>query len=62
MLHRLNIINNSEHEIVEKKGHLIFVMNNSGRSYLLSNKNATRIDYDMIDRLMKGVCIDTLKF
>jgi len=62
MLHRLNIIDNSEHEIVENKDHLVFVMNNSGREYLLANKNAQRIDYDMIDRLMKGVCIDTLKF
>lgn len=62
MLHRLNIIDNAEHEIVENKDHLVFVMNNSGREYLIANKNAQKIDYDMIDRLMKGVCIDTQKF
>ena len=62
MLHRLNVIDNNEHEIVENKDHLVFVMNNSGREYLLANKNCKRIDYDLIDRLMKGICIDTQKF
>lgn len=62
MLHRMNIIDNNEHEIVENKDHLVFVMNNSGREYLLSNKNCIKIDYDMVDRLMKGIRVDTLKF
>lgn len=62
MLHRMNVIDNNEHEIVENKDHLVFVINNSGREYLLSNKNCVKIDYDLVDRLMKGVCIDTLKF
>lgn len=62
MLHRLNIIDNKEHEIVENKDHLVFVLNNSGREYLLANKNASVIDYDTIDRVMKGICVDTLKF
>ena len=62
MLHRLNIIDNNEHEIVESKDHLVFVMNNSGREYLLANKNCAKIDYDIIDRLIKGICIDTQKF
>ena len=62
MFHRLNIIDNNEHEIVENKDHLVFVMNNSGREYLLGNKDCVKMDYDMIDRLMKGICIDTLKF
>lgn len=62
MLHRLNIIDNQEHEIVENKDHLVFVMNNAGREYLLANKNAQRIDYELIDRVMKGICVDTMKF
>ena len=62
MFHRMNIIDNDEHLIVEKKDHLKFVMINSGRKYLLSNKNCIKIDYDMVDRLMKGVRVDTLKF
>jgi hypothetical protein len=62
MLHRMNIVDNNEHEIVENKDHLVFVMNNSGREYLLTNKNVVKIDYDLVDRLLKGICIDTLKF
>lgn len=62
MLHRLNVIDTQEHEIVENKDHLVFVLNNSGREYLISNKDCKRIDYDIIDRLMKGICIDTNKF
>jgi hypothetical protein len=62
MLHRMNVIDNNEHEIVENKDQLVFVMNNSGREYLLSNKNCLRIDYDLLDRLMKGIRVDTLKF
>jgi len=61
-MHRFNIINNGEYEIIEEGGHLVFLMNNSGREYLISNKDCVKIDYDLIDRIMKGVCIDTLKF
>jgi hypothetical protein len=59
MLHRLNIIDNYEHEIVENKDHLVFVMNNSGREFLVANKNCAKLDYDLVDRIMKGICIDT---
>lgn len=62
MLHKLNIIDNNEHEIVENKDHLVFVINNNGREYLLANKNAKLIDYDLIDRIMKGIRVDTAKF
>ena len=62
MLHKLNIIDNEEHEIVENKDHLLFVMNNSGREFLIANKNAPVIDYDLLDRVLKGICIDTNKF
>ena len=37
-------------------------MNNSGREYLLSNKDCKVIDYDLVDRLIKGIRVDTLKF
>jgi hypothetical protein len=62
MLHRLNIIDNQEHEIVENKDHLVFVINNSGRPFLVANKSCVKIDYDIIDRVMKGICIQTEKF
>lgn len=31
MLHRMNIIDNQTHMIVDNKDHLVFVINNSGR-------------------------------
>ena len=62
MLHRLNIIDNKEHEIVENTDHLVFVMNNSGREYLIANKNSVILDYDLIDRVIKGIRVDTTKF
>lgn len=62
MLHRLNVIENEEHSIVESGDHLVFVFNNGGRTYIAANKNVKSIDYDVIDRIMKGICIDTGKF
>lgn len=59
MFHRLNISSNDEHEIVENKDHLLFVMNNSGREYLVANKNCVKIDYDLIERIIKGISVDT---
>ena len=59
MLHKLNIIDNEEHEIIDNKDHLVFVINNSGREYLLANKKVPVIDYDLLDRIMKGICVDT---
>jgi len=42
VLHKLNIIENREHEVVDSKDKsLIFVMRNSGREYYFSTKNAT---------------------
>jgi len=62
MLHRLNIIDNNSHTIIEKKNYLIFVINNCGREYYISSKDCDIIDYDIIDRMIKGVAIDTKKF
>ena len=39
MLHRMNIIDNEEHSIREGKDKLSFYFNNSGRGYLIVNKN-----------------------
>ncbi len=58
MLHRLNIGDTFHHEVVDEKDHMMFVLNNSGRNYKLRTKNAT-LDYDIIDRVMKGICVDT---
>ena len=58
----MNIIDNEEHSIVESGDHIVFVVNNGGRTYIAANKSSQTIDYDVLDRIMKGVCIDTGKF
>ena len=62
MFHKLNVKDNNDHEIVENGDSLVFVMNNSGREYLIRNHECLKIDYDLVDRLMKGIPIDTMKF
>lgn len=60
MLHKLNIMDNREHEITESKDKsLIFVMVNSGREFYISAKNAEKIDYDLIDRVIRAICVNT---
>lgn len=59
VLHKVSIIENREHEIVQTKTSLIFVMKNSGREYLISCKDAKMLDYDLIDRIVRAICVDT---
>lgn len=60
LLHKLNIIDNREHELTEAKDKsLLFVMSNSGREFIIAAKNSEKIDYDMIDRIIRAICVDT---
>lgn len=61
MLHRMNIKENDEHSVIDKKNFLLFVLSNSGREYLIRNKDCVKIDYDLIDKVLKGISIDTTK-
>ena len=61
-LHKMNIMNNQSHRIIDRKNELIFIMNNSGSDYLISNKDCKTIDYDLLDRVIKSIQIDTGKF
>ena len=64
VMHKMNIVNNRQFRVEQnKKGNeLTFVMINCGKSYFLSNKNAKFIDYDLVDRILHSVQIDTKKF
>ena len=55
----MNISDNHAHTVLDSKEGLEFILSNSGRDYLISNKGASLFDYDILDRLMKGVAIDT---
>jgi len=59
IMHKLNVYDNLDYEMVERKKDTIFVITNSGREYLISLNRSVHIDYDIIDRIMKGTSIDT---
>lgn len=62
MLHKMNIIDNQSHAIEDRKNHLLFIIDNSGREYVVSNRNCKQLDYDLLDRVMKGIQVETGKF
>mgnify|MGYP004238950171 FL=1 len=60
-MHKLNLIDNDEFDITTQKDKSMhFIIINSGRQYFLSNKDVVGVmDYDLIDRLVRGISIDT---
>jgi hypothetical protein len=62
MLHKLNIMDNDSYEIVESKDKsIVFVMKNSGRDFYIAAKNAKKVDFNLIDRLVRAISVDTRK-
>lgn len=60
VLHKVNIIENREHETIDAKDKsIVFVMRNAGREFYLSTKNAVKIDYNLIDRVIRAICVNT---
>lgn len=60
VLHKVNIIENREHEIIDSKDKsIVFVMKNAGREFYLSTKNAVKLDYNLIDRVIRAICVET---
>ena len=60
VLHKVNIIENREHEIIDSKDKsIVFVMKNAGREFYLSTKNAVKLDYNLIDRVTRAICVET---
>lgn len=60
VLHKLNIMDNDEYEIFDAKDKtLVFQMQNSGRDFYIAVKNAKDVDYNLIDRLVRAICVDT---
>lgn len=58
----MNIIDNREYAIRDQKDKsLLFVMKNSGRDFTFTNKDVVGMDYDIADRLVRGICIDTTR-
>ena len=62
VLHKVNIVDNHENEFQEAKdGSLIFVMINNGRRFHLATKEAELIDYDLTDRVVRAITVDTTR-
>ena len=60
--HKLNIVDSDHSNISEWTGDkksLLFTMYNSGRKFSLCNKDVEDMDYDLIDRLVRGIAVDT---
>lgn len=61
-LHKCNIINNDSYEIVDSgDGGLVFIMDNSAREFSFSTKFAKKCDIHMLDRVIRGIQVDTKK-
>jgi hypothetical protein len=55
-------MDNDSYEIVETKDKsLVFVMQNAGRDYYIAAKNANKVDFNLIDRLVRAICVTTNK-
>ena len=60
VLHKVNIIENREHELIDAKDKsIVFVMRNAGREFYFSTKNAIKLDYNLIDRVIRAICVET---
>jgi len=60
LLHKVNILENHKNEFAEAKdGSLVFVMVNNGRRFTLTTKDAELIDYDLLDRIVRAITVDT---
>ena len=62
VMHKINIAQNDKYSITpEKNNELTFLINNCGRNYTFSNKDAKYFDYDLVDRVIHQIPIDTDK-
>jgi len=60
VLHKLDIIHNDTHRLAENKDKsLIFVIENADREYFFNSKQAEQLDYQIIDKIIRAVCVDT---
>jgi hypothetical protein len=60
MIHKVQIINNGAYQVLNnEKGKIVFVTLNAAGTFCINTDGAAMIDFQLIDRLVKGVCIDT---
>ena len=60
VLHKLDILHNDSHYLDKNKDNsLVFVVENGGREYAINSQNAEVIDYKLLDKYVRAICIDT---
>lgn len=60
VLHKLNIMDNDQYEVYETKNKtLMFQMINSGREFNIAAGSSKLVDLNLIDRLVRAICVDT---
>lgn len=65
VFHKLNILQNTHHDIIVGKGkgkELTFEMTNNGRNFYILSNRPKFIDFDLIDRVIHMVPIDTKRY
>jgi hypothetical protein len=61
VLQRLNILQNDEYSHDSTGDGIVFTITNGERDFKIKTQGATLIDYDLTDRIVKGICVDTKK-
>ena len=61
VLQRLNILQNDEYSHDSTSDGIVFTITNGERDFKIKTQGATLIDYDLTDRIVKGICVDTKK-
>ena len=59
VLHKIDILFNDSHQLAENKDKsLIFVVENGDREYFFNSKDAEVLDYHIMDKIIRAICID----
>lgn len=60
VLHKLNIIDMESYEIVTAKdGTISFAIVNAGSEYVITTKGVSAFDFNLIDRIVRAICVET---
>lgn len=59
IMHKLCIQDMLKYELIDRAKHMDISINNGGRQYLLSTKNKEFVNFELLDKIIKGVCIQT---
>ena len=59
IMHKLCIQEITDYNLIDKQTHMEIIINNCGKMYEMSTKNKKFINFIILDKIIKGVCIET---